>query len=151
MNHLIEYDEFINEGAISNKIELWKSKISTVFKSLKNIQRVLGSIIGILSIVGLATMGLLAGILYIHVKYPEFAKECVSRSNRKFLTEKSDQDHIIEQVINKFYNDEDLQKMIKEAGETKNVQKIKAINVKLNTIFTEEEKEYLNNMVKYLL
>ena len=41
--------------------------------------------------------------------------------------------------------------MIKEAGENKNKKKIKAINDKLNTIFTEEEKEYLNNMVKYLL
>jgi len=149
MNYLIEYDEFINEGLIANKIELWKSKISTTFKSLKSIQKILGYIITILSIVGLVSIGLLYGLLHISIKHPKFVEECVNKSGKKAMYEKTNQDYIIESIINKFYNDEDLQKKIKEAAESKDVKKIKAINNKLKTIFTEEEQQYLNNLIKY--
>lgn len=149
MNHLIEYEKFINEGVISNKIELWKSKISTTFKSLKNIQKVLGYIITILSVIGIVSMGLLFGLFLISTMNPEFVEECVKKSGKKAMYEKTNQDYIIESIVNKFYNDEDLQKKIKEAAESKDIKKIKDINTKLKTIFTEEEQQYLNNLIKY--
>lgn len=109
----------------------------------------MGYIITILSIVGLVSIGLLFGLYLISTMNPKFVEECVNKSGKKAMYEKTNQDYIIESIINKFYNDEDLQKKIKEAAESKDVKKIKAINNKLKTIFTEEEQQYLNNLIKY--
>lgn len=145
MNHIIEYDEFINEGLITNKIELWKSKINSAFKTGKATHNILLRILSIVGIVGLVTGGLLWGILKICLKYPDFAERAAKQAG---IHESSDTDEIAKVILNKFYGDTDLQNKIKEASESKNAQKIKEITTKMKAMFNDQELEYLQIITK---
>ena len=78
MRYILEYDEFLNEGWLSNKIELYKNKINTTYKNLKGVQSVMYKVSSILFKVGLAASIILWGIYKIHTKYPEFVKKSYS-------------------------------------------------------------------------
>ncbi len=145
MNHIIEYDEFINEGLITNKIELWKSKINSAFKTGKATHNILLRILSIVGIVGLVASGLLWGILKICLKYPDFAERAARQAG---VHESNDTDEIAKVILNKFYSDEDLQNKIKELSESKNAKKIKEIDAKMKAMFSHQELEYLQIIAK---
>ena len=151
MKYILEYDEFLYEGLLANKIEKYKTWFYSTYKNAIVVRQIIANILTILSLVGLAVSGILVGILYIHKKYPNFVNVCADRANplgrpigvvTHLLPEAINEDSMVKNILDKFYTNKKLMHDI----DTINVNrqgKINAIGAQLQSIFTEEEKNFL--------